>query len=104
MTEISLKDKMNVYNLIVNGVSMDDVVARTGIYYKMVSSIIDETSKIIYNNNKPTKLGRKDEPYYECEEDYVLTPVYEWDDLNLNEIEFYESYSKGRSQTSYLVL
>jgi hypothetical protein len=99
MMEIPLKDKMNVYNLTISGVTMDDIVFETGIHYKKVSSIIKEMSEIVYNNNRPTKLGRKDEPYYECEEDYGLTPVYEWNDLNLNEIEFYEKYGKGRKKS-----
>lgn len=97
MMEIPLKDKMNVFNMAVDGVSMDDIVIRTGIYYKMVSKIIKEMSMMVADSKKPTILGRKNEPYYECEEDYALTPVYEWSDLNLNEIEFYESYSKGRN-------
>ena len=98
MTEIPLKDKMYAYNLAVNGVIMDDIVIKTGIHYKRLSKIIKEMSEIVHNN-RFTKLGRKDEPYYECEEDYALTPVYEWNDLNLNEIEFYESYSKGGSKS-----
>lgn len=94
MTEIPLKDKMYAYSLAVNGVIMDDIVIKTGIHYKKLSKIIKEMSEVVYNN-RFTNLGRKDEPYYECEEDYALTPVYEWNDLNLNEIEFYEDYSKG---------
>lgn len=96
--ETPLKDKMYAYNLAVNGVIMDDIVIKTGIHYKRLSKIIKEMSEVVHNN-RFTKLGKKDEPYYECEEDYALTPVYEWNDLNLNEIEFYEKYGKGRKKS-----
>lgn len=99
MTEIPLKDKIDVYNMVLNGQSIDNIAMTTSIGHVTIAKIIKEISSIENYNNRPTKLGRKDESYYECEEDYALTPVYEWNDLNLNEIEFYENYSKGRSQS-----
>lgn len=99
MTEIPPKDKIDVYNMVLNGQSIDNIATTTSIGHVTIAKIIKEISSIENYNNRPTKLGRKDEPYYECEEDYALTPVYEWNDLNLNEIEFYEDYSKGRSQS-----
>lgn len=88
MTERSWKCKEDIYNRVVNGEPIHLIAEQLNTSDDKIHIILDEMCKIKKSNNRI--LGRKDEPYYECEEDYVFTPTYEWSDLNLNEIEFYE--------------
>lgn len=88
MTEKELKFKEDVYNRILNGYPINKLAYELNTSDDKIHIIVEEICKMKKSNSRI--LGRKDESYYECEEDYAITPNYEWNDLNLNEIEFYE--------------
>jgi hypothetical protein len=90
MMEISLTDKVNIYKMTVSGVPTGDILKKYRIGPFRLERILSEMSKMKHHSDFNSILGHKNQPYYECEEEYTSMPSYDWNDLSLIEIEFYE--------------
>jgi hypothetical protein len=90
MMEISLTEKFNIYKMTVSGVPASDILRKYRMGDRRLASILSEMSKMKYYSDFVSILGHRNQPYYECEEEYASMPSYDWNDLSLIEIEFYE--------------
>jgi hypothetical protein len=86
-----MNDKYKMYDLLKAGVPVRDIICEYRLCDSRFTDMMREVMVTYKNIDKGCILGRRNEPYYECEEDYALVPTYDWSDLSLNEIEFYEN-------------
>lgn len=91
MMEISLTEKINIYNMALSGIPLGDILKKYRMGDARLANILSEMSKMKYYSDFVRILGHRNQPYYECEEEYASIPSYDWNDLSLIEIEFYEN-------------
>ena len=90
MMEISLTEKFNIYKMTVSGVPASNILRKYRMGDARLAKILSEMTKMKYHSDFNSILGHRNQPYYECEEEYTSMPSYDWNDLSLIEIEFYE--------------
>jgi hypothetical protein len=84
----------DMYDLMISGHPSYEIAKAYNLCEKRFGNLMNEIFKKTSQQNRYSILGRKDEAYYECEEDYGVTPNYSYDELSLNEKKFYEDKNK----------
>lgn len=79
-----------VKEMISLGVKKADIMKRCRIGGRRFNAIFKHHMYHTLHNSRGIVFGSKTVPYHDCEDLYGLVPQYSYDELSLNEKEFYE--------------